>query len=315
MKLRAKLPSTMAKGQRRTTHQGPNVARAGAVWLLSLGASLILGPSLLVLPAHGGTFDDEHPRERDRYVAFRLWVPDDLPTVRTLVVLVPGYYGDGRNMAADEAWQKFARENDAALLACFFQGQESATYQWQRLWSGQQFDQSLAKLAEKSLHPEVATAPIAMWGLSAGGQFTYNFACWKPERLVAFGISKGGHNFLDASPATLRLPGLFIVAAHDMGERVTNLTGLFTDGRRSGAPWCLVLEPESGHDLGRDPELVRAFFGQILKQPPARAAAWEGNLTTHEIKPLAPDHPPGLTSWLPDEATARLWLQFVKPKR
>ncbi len=135
------------------------------------------------------------------------------------------------------------RRGAARLL---FPGQESGTYQWQRLWSGQQFDQSLAKLAEKSLHPEVATAPIAMWGLSAGGQFTYNFACWKPERLVAFGISKGGHNFLDASPATLRLPGLFIVAAHDMGERVTNLTGLFTDGRRSGAPWCLVLEPGVG---------------------------------------------------------------------
>lgn len=279
-------------------------------WFFCAGLAL-LGAWL----AHGGTFDDEHPRERDRYAAFRLWVPDDLPTVRTLVVLVPGYNGDGRNMAADEAWQKFAQENNAALLACFFQGHESGTYQWQRLWSGQQFDQSVAKLAEKSRHPEVATAPMAMWGLSAGGQFTYNFACWKPERLVAFGISKGGHNFQDASPATLRLPGLFMVAAHDMGERVTNLTGLFADGRRSGAPWCLVLEPRSGHDLGRDPELVRAFFGQILKQPPASDAAWEGNLTTHEIQPLRKDHGPGsITSWLPNEATAKLWVQFVNPK-
>jgi hypothetical protein len=35
-------------------------------------------------------------------------------------------------------------------------------------------------------------APVALWGVSAGVKFNYEFVCWKPERVTAFVVNKGG---------------------------------------------------------------------------------------------------------------------------
>jgi surfactin synthase thioesterase subunit len=43
--------------------------------------------------------------------------------------------------------------------------------------SGQALLSALVELATLSGHPEVADAPLAFWGISAGGQFDYEFAC------------------------------------------------------------------------------------------------------------------------------------------
>ena len=147
----------------------------------------------------------------------------------------------------------------------------------------------------------------------------WTLACWKPQRLLAFGVCKGGHNFQETQPATLQIPGLFIAGARDTRERVVHLTNLFTDGRRRGAPWCLVVEPHGGHEAGRGAGLGRAFFHSVLRQTsaePAPGTSWEGDLTTHQIRHSPPEGKPGaITSWLPDEATAQLWREFFTGPR
>ncbi len=40
--------------------------------------------------------------------------------------------------------------------------------------------------------PEIAQAPLLLWGMSAGGEFNYEFVAWKPERVAAFVVNKGG---------------------------------------------------------------------------------------------------------------------------
>jgi hypothetical protein len=275
---------------------------------------LLIACWLVTRVAGAAIFDDEHPRDRERFAAFRLWWPDDLAAAKVLIVLVPGYNRDGREMVNDPVWQAFAREHEAALLACFLTGHESGTYQWPQDWSGKLFDTSLSRLAAKSEHPEIATAPILMWGHSAGGQFTYNFACWKPERLLAFGVDKGGVNFLQARPATLRLPALFVAAEHDETFRVVNLAGVFSAGRRTGASWCFAVEAGIGHENGRAAELARSFFAPIVKQARGGfpALRWYlGDLSTHEIAVGGGEAPGRVSAWLPDEATAQLWRKIV----
>ena len=49
----------------------------------------------------------------------------------------------------------------------------------------------IAKFSARSLHPEVASAPLLLWGMSAGGEFNYEFTVWKPERVAAFIVNKG----------------------------------------------------------------------------------------------------------------------------
>jgi hypothetical protein len=44
----------------------------------------------------------------------------------------------------------------------------------------------LGNFSIRSGHPELADIPLAFWGVSAGGEFNYEFVCWKPERVIAF---------------------------------------------------------------------------------------------------------------------------------
>ena len=57
--------------------------------------------------------------------------------------------------------------------------------------------------------PKLADAPLLLWGMSAGGEFNYEFAAWKPERVVAFVVNKGNVYYTGlASDAARRVPGL-----------------------------------------------------------------------------------------------------------
>ena len=58
--------------------------------------------------------------------------------------------------------------------------------------SGQALLDAIGKFSARSQHAEVATAPLLLWGMSAGGEFNYEFAVWKPERVAAFIVKIGG---------------------------------------------------------------------------------------------------------------------------
>src|ERR1041384_4389108 len=70
---------------------------------------------------HAQTIDDSLPPGANFDKAqFRLWVPPTAPTVRAVLVLVPGSNGDGRPMAADTVWPGLAAKNRLAIAACRF---------------------------------------------------------------------------------------------------------------------------------------------------------------------------------------------------
>jgi hypothetical protein len=70
---------------------------------------------------------------------------------------------------------------------------------------------ALRAFSERSNHPELVNAPLLLWGFSAGGEFNYEFTAWKPERVVAFVVNKGGIYFSALLPAAARrVPGLLL---------------------------------------------------------------------------------------------------------
>src|SRR6185295_1595198 len=117
---------------------------------------------------------------------FRFWSPPGSAKLRGTLVLVPGSNGDGRAQAQDTVWQAFAARQRLAIVGCRFtdkQHDQSFIEDYVNVshGSGQALLDALSKLASRSQHPELATAPLVFWGMSAGGQFNYEFATWKPE--------------------------------------------------------------------------------------------------------------------------------------
>lgn len=285
--------------------------------LLALAISVLA----LVLPASAAIFDWEDKPSGDHVMAFRLFVPDDLKKAKAIVILTTGINGDGRDMANDSAWQDFARRNQCLLLACSMQGVDGGSYYDAEIWSGKVLLEGLKKMAKESGHEEFATLPFLLWGYSAGGQFNYQFACWKPERTLAFIANKGGYYNSEASPSVRKVPALWICGAKDTEVRITNITNRYRENRKRGALWGLAMEPNEEHGMGRSKELGMVFLEDALKlrldgfgkpRTVAPAEGWLGDLTTHEIaKCTADDSAARAKTWLPGEATATLWRQIV----
>jgi len=250
---------------------------------------------------------------------FKFWLPKDAAILRGVVVLVPGSNGDGRPMADDEFWRAFATKNSMALLGCRFTDKPHdqsfiEDYVNVSRGSGQALLDVLAKFASRASHPEVSSAPLFLWGMSAGGQFNYEFTAWKPERVGAFIVNKGGIYYSALlSKAARDVPGLLFVGEKDLQSRVETITGLFAVNRRGGAVWALVVEPGLAHVVGQSKQLGALFFEEMISKP--KGAGFIGDLKSFDVQPAAsPGTPSTPNAWLQTERIAAAWKAAVSAK-
>jgi poly(3-hydroxybutyrate) depolymerase len=259
---------------------------------------------------------------------FRLWLPAGVDRVTAVVVLVPGSNGDGRAMAEDPFWQAFAARQTLGLLACRLtdkphdQGFIEA-YADVSKGSGDALLHALSDLAGSSGHAELSSAPLFLWGMSAGGEVNYEFVNWKPERVAAFIVNKGGIYYTAlASRAAREVPGLLFTGGKDLASRIETITGLFALNRRGGALWALVEEPGAAHVVGQSRDFGALFFEDLLPLrvgapgEPLRSMAgrpgFVGDLKTHTYAPAVSSGTPGDPNvWLPTERIARAWQAVV----
>jgi hypothetical protein len=260
--------------------------------------------------------------------AFRFWSPSYTQPIRGIIVLVPGFDGDGRGMVNSAPWQDLARKYRLALVSCFMQG---GSYYEAPRGSGDALLDALKDFARKSGRDEIAKAPLLLYGESAGGQFDYDFVLWKPERVMTFVVNKGGYyDGGDADSRACATPGLFFLGMKDTDERIKAITGIWTEGRKRGALWALAPQPNSGHEFSKTAAVARVFFEGVLKGrlPDDDSVAedatamkvmqenqgWLGDLTTHEIHDASTDSEPNhAAAWFPDQASATAWKAFVPP--
>src|SRR5262249_47050122 len=133
----------------------------------------------------GTTLDQQIPPGKNFDKAnFRLWIPKEGALLEAIVVLMPGSNGDARAQVDDAVWREFATRHKLALVG----GQITDKPHEQNFLeqycnvsqgSGQALLDAITMFATTSHHPELATAPLLLWGMSAGGQFNYEFVAWK----------------------------------------------------------------------------------------------------------------------------------------
>ena len=283
------------------------------------------------LSAAASTFDETVPSGTNFDKAeFRLWLPDGAGPVRALAILVPGSNGDGRGQVDDPFWQQFAAKQRVGLVGVRLTDKQHDQmfiehYVDVSKGSGQALLDALASLAKRSNHAEVASAPLLLWGMSAGGEFNYEFAAWKPERVVAFVVNKGNVYYTALAPeAARRVPGVLFTGEKDLAFRVDAIAGLFAINRRAGALWAYAQEPGVGHEVAHSREFAAVFFEEMLVRVSADGrlnplddkAGLFGDARAQTVQPVGEVKPPSNypVSWLPNARVARAWQAVIAGK-
>jgi hypothetical protein len=165
---------------------------------------------------------------------------------------------------------------------------------------------------------------LFLWGMSAGGQFNYEFVAWKPERVAAFVVNKGGIYYTAlTSDAARNVPGILFIAGKDLESRISTITGLFALNRRAGALWALAEEPNVAHVVGRSRDVALIFFEDALKirlgegslKPISENSGYIGDIKAKTFHAAAGQPAPtGTTAWLLTERVARAWQAIATEK-
>ena len=261
---------------------------------------------------------------------FKLWLPNEVASVRAIALLVPGSNGDGRGQVDDPVWQAFAVKHKLALLGVRLTDKPHdqgfiEEYVNVSQGSGQAMLDAVSAFAARSKHPELAAAPFLLWGMSAGGEFNYEFVCWKPERVVAFVVNKGNIYYTAlASKAARSVPGILFTGGKDLEFRTSAITGLFGINRRGGALWALAEEPSAAHVVGRSRDVALVFFEDTLAlrlgdgaalKPLTEQSGFLGDIKGKTFQALGEDKvPPYPTAWLPTARVAERWQWLVTEK-
>ncbi len=269
--------------------------------------------------------------------AFRLWIPNNAGPLQAVVLLMPGSNGDARPQVEDPVWRDFATRHGLALVGGQITDkphEQNFLEQYANVsqGSGQAVLDALTMFAAHSQHPELATAPLLLWGMSAGGQFNYEFVAWKPERVAAFVVNKGGIYYTALmSQAARNVPGILFIAGKDLESRISTITGLFALNRRAGALWALAEEPSAAHIVGRSRDVALVFFEDALNlrlreqvsnsngsaplKPIVEKTGFIGDLKAKTFQPAADlPAPAGTTAWLLTARVARAWKAMVTEK-
>ena len=283
-------------------------------------------------------------------VNYTIWIPKDLKNVRGVIVhqhgCGEGSCKSGLTGAYDLHWQALAKKHDCALLAPSYEQPEMADCQmWcdPRNGSDAAFQKCLADLGEKSGHPELATVPWALWGHSGGGHWAGGMLLLHPDRVAAAWL-RSGVPLLKPHPKrqtikshTVPAAALEVPVMCNLGtkEGVTDKEGrfagvwpaneaFFSELRGRGGLIGIAVDPLSSHECGNQrylaiPWLDACLAARLPKEVGRPLAAmptdgaWLANVTINEAIPAAEfAGDPLKAGWLPTEAIARVWMQYVK---
>ena len=229
----------------------------------------------VVMPqaANSQTYDNMQPPGINFDQAqFRLWVPEGLQSVRAILVLVPGSNGDGRDQVESPLWRSLAQEQGLALVGVHMTDKMHEDmfiehYIDVARGSGDAFLTALDQLGEMSGHPEIGDAPLLLWGMSAGGEFNYEFALWRPDRVAGFVVNKGGIYYSALASSDARnVPGLFFVGTDDLAFRNDIIRGIFSINRRAHALWALIEQDGVGHEVAGSDIIAAEFYREVLDE-------------------------------------------------
>jgi hypothetical protein len=292
----------------------------------------------------------DKPGELIYGVNYTVWIPQAVKTLRGVIVhqhgCGEGSCKSGLTGAYDLHWQALAKRHDCALLSPSYEQPEKADCQmWcdPRNGSGTAFQKGLTDLGTKSGHPELPKVPWALWGHSGGGHWAGGMVMLHPDRIAAAWL-RSGVPLLQDDPARKgikahKLPeaALKVPLMCNLGTRegVTvkekNFASVwpanqvfFNSVRGKGGLIGVAIDPLSSHDCGNQRYLaipwLDACLTERLPKAPGTALvgmpterAWLAPPTGSNAIPAAtfPGEPLS-AGWLPNEALAKAWMEYVK---
>lgn len=260
-------------------------------------------------------------------VRFRGWIPPGDEPIRGTLILIPGRHGDGRGLAMNADWQRFADETRFALMGCQFAQGEPGLYQTDKTGEvSKAIDEALEKFSELSGKEVLAKGPLLFWGSSAGSNVSERYCAVNPDRVVAFGSSKGTRGpGADLPRGKDDIPMFFAVGSKDKAEWVESAIENIEAGVKKKAPWVLALHPTEGHSVGASLDAIRPFLKAAIElrlptsatssklQKVSTRDGWLGDPETYDIAPASSFK--GKRSkaiWLPNEESALAWQTYLR---
>ncbi len=290
------------------------------------------------------------PGELVYSVNYTAWIPPGVKVLRGVVVhqhgCGEGSCRSGLTGAYDLHWQALAKKHDCALLSPAYEQPDKADCQmWcdPRNGSDAAFQKCLVDLGSKTGHPELSTVPWALWGHSGGGHWAGGMVLLHPERIAAAWL-RSGVPLLQPDPekptikahmlpeAALKVPVMCnlgtkegVTVKDDRFAAVWPANEVFFHTvRAKGGLIAVAVDPLSSHDVGNQRYLAIPWLdacltvrlpkinGEPLQSMPTDHA-WLAPITGSEAVPAAMfAGDPLKAGWLPNEAVARSWIQYVK---
>jgi pimeloyl-ACP methyl ester carboxylesterase len=290
------------------------------------------------------------PGELVYAVSYTLWVPKGVKSLRGVIVhqhgCGEGSCKSGLTGAYDLHWQALARKHDCALLAPSYEQPEKADCQmWcdPRDGSDAAFRKCLVDFGAKAGHPELSRVPWALWGHSGGGHWAGGMVLLHPDRVAAAWL-RSGVPLMKADPgqsgikahalpeAALKVPimcnlgtkeGVTVKDARFAGVWPAN-EAFFNEVRGKGGLVGVAVDPLTSHECGIQRYLAIPWLDACLSQRLSKTAsdpltamptdtAWLAPVSGGEAVPAAKyAGDPLKAAWLPNEATAKAWMQYVK---
>lgn len=282
-------------------------------------------------------------------VTYTLWIPDGVSHLRGVIVHQHGAGTtasiEGSTAAYDLHWQALATKWDCALLGpSYHVSNEKIDLSpgGSELWfdprhgSEKTFLKALREFAAKSDHPELETVPWALWGHSGGGIWADVMACLHPDRVAAMWLRSGSAAMFRTKPefpqpvvpaAVYGIPTMCNSGVKEQ-RRLPWVGPLatFQEFRLHGAPIGFAPDPRTDHECGDSRYLAIPFLDACLAmrlpapgstnqtlKPVDTNQAWLAALQSDDAKPAAEfKGDPNVAVWLPNEAIARAWMQYVR---
>jgi len=282
-------------------------------------------------------------------VTYTLWIPDGVKTVRGIIVHQHGAgiaaAKSGASAAYDLHWQALAKKWDCALLGPSYHVLTEKTDDspgGSQLWfdprrgSEKTFLRALKDFSAQSGHPEIETVPWVLWGHSGGGIWSDVMSTLHPDRIAAMWLRSGSAgmwrsktNFAQTqiSDALYVIPTMCNSGIQEKGRGPWDgPLATFKDYRGHGAPIGFAPDPLTAHWCGNSRYLAIPFLDACLAmrlpdkdgkdqtlKPIDMSKAWLAPLLGDTAVPAASyQGNPNEAVWLPDEAVAKGWMEYVK---
>jgi len=181
-------------------------------------------------------------------------------------------------------------------------------------------------MADGSGHPEIASAPWALWGHSGGAYWSLRMACLFPDRTVAV-VARSNGLKEHAAELPTSVPVIFIYGVREKEEFkgiVDSINETFPASRARGALAAMAVDPESSHDCRHSRLLAIPYLDACLSMrlgpdglrnvdPASGVFTGTAGGDVREYDPQLQDDES--MSWLPDARVAKALAEYVSTGR